>query len=574
MDKIEQIREAIARLTQLSAEELASTKALIAEAAKDVDVDGDNSPESVATLTELADFLDNIEAQETALAQAAAEAEQAKNAARERIAKINGKTEDPENPEGEGEGEGETEEVAEGENAETPELVTASGKRLNSISKMALKGKKVTGSPELTNQSRTSLVAGAGSLGRSQGEVFENRYDLAETMCKTLSRMPRNSAPRGNTLIASAEWIDQYPDERRLESGPDQFISTADAMKMDAITHPQSLLATGGICAPVNIDWSLGTWAVADRPIRDGLPAFQSTRGGLQYRTPPDISDLLSATAIWTEATDADPMGATKPVLQISCPDTTTVYVAAVSTRLQFGNMQSRFDPETVAANTDLAIAAAAQTAELNLWSLIQADCVSVTSAQLLGGTRDFLATLDQTRAAYRDLHRLGDGQVLTAILPRWVKDLMRADRVRELAHDGQSVDPLAIPDDYIEGLFSMRNVKPIFTLDGLPEPEGDAYPAQTFGAFTNTDPVPAFPQTMLWNLFVEGSFQFLDGGRLDLGVVRDSTLDATNDYETFVETFEGIADRGFASSAIQILTTLCPFGGSAGSVDAHTLCA
>src|SRR5580698_9593933 len=99
MDKIEQIREAIARLTQLSADELASTKALIAEAAKDVDVDGDNSPESVAALTELADFLDNIEAQETALAQAAAEAEQAKNAARERIAKINGKTEDPENPE-------------------------------------------------------------------------------------------------------------------------------------------------------------------------------------------------------------------------------------------------------------------------------------------------------------------------------------------------------------------------------------------------------------------------------------------------------------------------------------------
>lgn len=27
---------------------------------------------------------------------------------------------------------------------------------------------------------------------------------------------------------------------------------------------------------------------------------------------------------------------------------------------------------------------------------------------------------------------------------------------------------------------------------------------------------------------------QYLDGGRLDLGVVRDLTLDATNDYETF----------------------------------------
>jgi hypothetical protein len=55
--------------------------------------------------------------------------------------------------------------------------------------------------------------------------------------------------------------------------------------------------------------------------------------------------------------------------------------------------------------------------------------------------------------------------------------------------------------------------------------------------------------------------------------VVRDSTLDATNDYETFVETFEGIANRGFANGAIQIVTTLCPNGGSAGSVDATALC-
>jgi len=34
-----------------------------------------------------------------------------------------------------------------------------------------------------------------------------------------------------------------------------------------------------------------------------------------------------------------------------------------------------------------------------------------------------------------------------------------------------------------------------------------------------------------LSRLPVTGTFQFLDGGRLDLGVVRDSTLDATNDY-------------------------------------------
>lgn len=54
------------------------------------------------------------------------------------------------------------------------------------------------------------------------------------------------------------------------------------------------------------------------------------------------------------------------------------------------------------------------------------------------------------------------------------------------------------------------------------------------------------------WLLYPEGTYQFLDGGRLDLGVVRDSTLDATNDYETFVETFESVAMRGL--EAYQVL--------------------
>ena len=57
--------------------------------------------------------------------------------------------------------------------------------------------------------------------------------------------------------------------------------------------------------------------------------------------------------------------------------------------------------------------------------------------------------------------------------------------------------------------------------------------------------------------------FQFLDAGRLDLGVVRDSTLDATNDYEVFTEQFESVAFRGFASGAIQFVSSLTATGAS-----------
>ena len=95
----------------------------------------------------------------------------------------------------------------------------------------------------------------------------------------------------------------------------------------------------------------------------------------------------------------------------------------------------------------------------------------------------------------------------------------------------------------------------------------------QFYAAQSASAVLQSFPTMMAWNLFVEGSIQFLDGGRLDLGVVRDSTLDATNDYETFIETFENIADRGFAASAYAIQTTICPNGGSAGSVNAAAFC-
>jgi hypothetical protein len=37
---------------------------------------------------------------------------------------------------------------------------------------------------------------------------------------------------------------------------------------------------------------------------------------------------------------------------------------------------------------------------------------------------------------------------------------------------------------------------------------------------------------------FPEGTFLYIDGGTLDLGLVRDSTLNSTNDFQVFGEIF------------------------------------
>jgi hypothetical protein len=66
-------------------------------------------------------------------------------------------------------------------------------------------------------------------------------------------------------------------------------------------------------------------------------------------------------------------------------------------------------------------------------------------------------------------------------------------------------------------------------------------------------------PDVAEWMVFPEGTFQFLDGGSLDLGIVRDTATNARNRYETFAETFEGVAKRGNYGYAIR--STFQPTG-------------
>ncbi len=154
---------------------------------------------------------------------------------------------------------------------------------------------------------------------------------------------------------------------------------------------------------------------------------------------------------------------------------------------------------------------------------------------------------------------------------------MIRADLARELAHDNTNGrDVLGISDDQIDDWFSARGINVIWTLDGLKAGTygvgGSAITNQFFGLMGSSAPEPQWPGQssdgsfmLAWLLYVEGSFQFLDGGRLDLGVVRDSVLDATNDYEVFVEPFESVAARGI--EVYQVQSVVLPNGASAGTV-------
>ncbi len=462
-------------------------------------------------------------------------------------------------------------------------------------SRMAATSRRASASPSAGGRSSASnvtLTAAASGGNTASGSLLESSDQLAELTVDVLRQLEpgRSSEPR-RARIAQARW--DYPEERQL--GLDSTLSNT--AKLDKVCgigagrYDQSgaLVATGGICLPVNVDYAVQTWSTADRPLRDGLPAFQASRGGIRFVTPPDIGvPSLAGTAsgaglsvgIWTEATDASPAGATKPVWTVACGAEQLVYVNAVSTRVQFGNMEARFAPEQVASNTQQAIAVSARQAELELLTLMySASFVKEVSigTQYLGAVRDVLSAVDLLKRQYLDGHRIPKTAAFTAVFPAWAMDMFKADLLRETAHDNAGPrDVLAVTDDQVDDLFRARGVNVIWTLEGL---KAGTYgnvtigTTQQFPIFT-TGNTPQWPgQTssgafeLAWLLYVEGTYQFLDGGRLDLGVVRDSLLDSTNDYETFVEVFEAVAGRGI--DAYGVVQTILPTGGSAGTVAA-----
>jgi hypothetical protein len=61
--------------------------------------------------------------------------------------------------------------------------------------------------------------------------------------------------------------------------------------------------------------------------------------------------------------------------------------------------------------------------------------------------------------------------------------------------------------------------------------------------------------------LFPAGAFIHVDGGSLELGIVRDSTLNSTNDYQIFGESFENVARIAPLQATRWATVAVCPSG-------------
>jgi len=401
----------------------------------------------------------------------------------------------------------------------------------------------------VSEPAKVAITAGADIPGYTAGSTIDSIQDVAVAMEKRIHSLRRVNGGDGEQHIV-ASFTTSYPEDRTLTTDAE-----SNATKINAVAGPEALVASGGHAAPFEVKYDIfGLGSTTDRPVRDALPKFQADRGGIRFVTPPTlvrfssgtVYDYDSAVGVWTSANDSaeTPSPATKNSLTVTAAQENTVATDAVTLQLQFGNLMTRAYPELIARHNELALVQHAREAELNLISKIAAGSTAVNAhvatteaPTLVGFARDFLVQVRKAAVAYRSRHRIDAGTRLKAIVPAWIFDAMAADLALNMPGDGT----LGAGEAEIKGYLAGSNVDLVASLD-----------LNSFGAQGGSAArLLEFPDQIVWYLFSEGTFLFLDGGTLDLGIIRDSSLVGTNDYKMFIETFENVAKVGIESLAI-----------------------
>jgi hypothetical protein len=355
--------------------------------------------------------------------------------------------------------------------------------------------------------------------------------------------------------IPTTQYGDRGAPRHLVASVRNQFDHTVDdrtsASKVEELWHSMTqeggradaLLAGGGWCAPSEI--SYGFFNIADTPqgLVD-LPTVGISRGGIRYPVSPAIGDVFFQTGgsspatgmggfgvafsnasdpwLWTEADDIATVtgSVNKPTLRVPCPTFAEDRLEAYGISLTAGNLTDDAYPEATQNFIRLLRAAYAHVINARLISLMVSRS---TSAIAIGGANKPAAqtiydAVELAAVDYRAKFGMREDAVLEIVLPRWILAVLRADLAWRTNVERESVS-----DAQLQTWFTDRSVRAQFVSDWQVRGTGQ------FGA--NGANMTAWPTSVDFMMYAAGTFLHGNGLQLDLGVIRDSVLNAENDY-------------------------------------------
>jgi hypothetical protein len=545
-----------ADLTNLTGEQLEELR-VKAEAEFDAIYDQDGGPhaDQLARATELADGLDKVRERVSAIETAAAETQAKFDELRSRRAPA--VEEDPEAEEVI-----EDPEPVEGEVLPAvPQLVTAAGRprggavtasrdigglsgprhRINP----SLSGARAVAPVQEPGKLELAITASVGLPGqfepgakisdmRALGDLIENRArTMGDAGAGSSRRKRKGSEHWGGTQVASIrnEWADKLSET-----------STADAVQAyiekvqgnRTASKFETLVAGGGWCAPSQNRYDFFNIACEGGGI--DLPTFGVERGGINFPVSPSLADTFvpalpwtvpfsNATVpwLWTETDDILTVtGSTnKPCIRVPCSSMTNVRLECYGICLTAGNLADNAWPESTRNFLRLLMAAHFHAANARyIAQIVTAAGTAITGCTPIGegAVAPLLGTAEMGAWDYRSRFGMCDDDVLEWILPSWSKGLIRAD----LAKRTGVSDFMCVPDADIARWFDCRNLRVQFV---------DDFQVRSTGQPGAATAITSYPAVVNGLLYAAGTVARGNGMTLDLGVVRDSTLNAENDF-------------------------------------------
>lgn len=318
-----------------------------------------------------------------------------------------------------------------------------------------------------------------------------------------------------------------------------------------------ALVASGGNCAPAAPLYDIFRMAQPQSPVEDNLPVVPAPRGGVRWVVPPDFRSARGAIGVTTESEDRGALSSSgtglKPCMHVTCPDTSELHVTAVSECVKFGNLSYRTFPEQVAGFLADVAWNFSSVKEVLYLDRIDAGSTSVTTTQVYGATRSIVRDALKAAVGYRLRNGMSIDARLDWYVPVWAAELIKIDMIADhsmgLGFLNASISQVT------SALEALGNFNITWTYEG-----STANPTQAFRVAQSAGAINAFPTNVVTYMHAPGTFARLDAGTLDVGLVRDSALNRTNDLQIFSEQWIEVAKLGIESIEITH-QSLCPTG-------------
>lgn len=388
------------------------------------------------------------------------------------------------------------------------------------------------------------ITAAADVPGMHNGQRITTVAELAQAATARCNNLGiTNGAPQ---FVPLATVNREFPVTLDEDSQTPQQMATAleDMVSGQNPTTPEgmeALVAAGGWCAPSEIRYDF--FQISGVSGMFDLPTFGVNRGGIRFPLNGGLSlfdffGLANAPASglptnatmpwqWTEADDIAAATGTTPTkvcLRPPCPSFDEKRLDVFGVCVTAGNLTEDAYPELIRhfiAQTMIAHARVINR-RLLLTAASLATATTVQDTATEGAVLVWLNGLDLVATNYREKHGMAEGAVLEVVAPSWARGALRADYSKR-----NGVVDLAVADAQLMSYFDARRLRVQWVQDW--QTRGSAVAG---GMAPSDGSFPAiWPATADVMLYAPGTFARGNGMRLNLGVTRDSVLNADNDH-------------------------------------------